>query len=417
MSARPFVGLVLGTAIPLSLWASSWTSRGWGWFVRRALATVAGGLPFAMILGWYNHQLFGSWLEFGYTAAFGANHGLGFHVDPWGYVYGLREAIGFTSTDLLSAGTRLLETPLPLTACLGALLLAGPDLPRGAGTVLAWAFLPVLANGFYWFHEPRMLFEAAPAWILLAALGTVGVVGWSRRKGGAWHRVAQILSWGILTSLLSAAFWGVPGRWQANRWTSETLARIQVPPVPSADPPLVFVHTPWDERLTSRLQGAGGMRQDSVVLLLHRTSKCLLHEYARAREARVRGGRIDLPLPDLDLVPVAGEGGRLPGPEAGMGIVSGTRREEGLTPACEREIRADRFGTVALAPLLWQGDLPGLEGGRPLFVRDHGPEVNEAVRLEFADRPAFYFTPTAPGGPPRVIPYAEGNELLWGRRE
>ena len=129
VSARPFIGLVLGTAIPIILWGPNLLRHGMRWGVRRAIATVAGGLPFALLLGHYNHTVFGHWGRLGYLAAYGRNHGLGFHLDPWGYMYGLHDAVGFTSIDLLAAGVQFLETPLPLTIMVGVYLLLGPRLP------------------------------------------------------------------------------------------------------------------------------------------------------------------------------------------------------------------------------------------------------------------------------------------------
>jgi hypothetical protein len=413
-SARPLVGLVLGAAIPITLWFPEVLRNGWRWGGRRALLTVAGGFPFALFLGWYNLNLFGHWLEFGYSAAFGSNHGLGFHTDPWGYMYGPPEALGFTSTDLLAGGVQLMETPLPLTVLLGACLLLGPGLPKGGGTLLAWGFLPVLANASYWFHDPRMLFEAAPAWILLAVLGVVQIVRRYEKRGGGWKRLAEGTAWGVVVALAASAFWGVPARWGSYRWAPETLGRIRVPAIPAGEPPLVFVHTSWDERLSSGLQGAGGMRQDSVVYLLHRTTSCQLHTYALGRAARAMANRVGQAQPPME---------PMPGPEApdellwlpvGPDLSIRTRDGESLSPECQRQIGADRFGGVALAPLLWQGDLPGIEGGFPMFVRDQGPEVNDRIGALFPARSAYLFTPVEAGGPPVIVPYLEGMALLWG---
>ena len=71
----------------------------------------------------------------------------------------------------------MLETPFPLTAIVGLYLLVAPRLPKGAGVLVAWAFLPVVANGYYWFHDVRMFFETAPAWITLAVIAAVALAG------------------------------------------------------------------------------------------------------------------------------------------------------------------------------------------------------------------------------------------------
>jgi hypothetical protein len=74
---------------------------------------------------------------------------------------------------------------------------------------------------------------------------------------------------------------------------------------------------------------------------------------------------------------------------------------------------ADRYGSVALAPLLWQGDLPGLERGAPMFVRDYGPERNQAVRALFPGREALAWA-HPPGGRPALLPYDDAMAAFWG---
>jgi len=414
VSARPFIGLVLGSAIPLTIWGSRLLGGRVGWSLRRFGATAAGGLPFLVLLALYNRHLFGGATRFGYLAAFGSNHELGFHPDPWGYMYGIGSAIAFASSDLIVFGIQLLETPLPLTVLIGGYLLLGPRLPLGSGTIVAWAFLPLLANAYYWFHSPRMMFESAPAWILLAVLGTRDIVAWSE-SGGLWSkRLGQVTAWAVAVSLCASLFWGVPTRWRTYSWTDETLDRIVMPALPTTEPSIVFVHTSWNERLSSRLQGAGGMRQDSIVSALRRNTSCQLHLFADARGAAARGGALVEPTPevDLDQAPEAPDWLVRLSPAQGLTIRS--REGEILTPECMREAEADRFGALSLAPLLWQGDLPGDLRGGPLFVRDLGPARNAEVRALFPHRPAFLFGPFSPSSPPEIAPYEEAMRILWG---
>ena len=416
VSDRPLIGLVLGTVFTLGLWglaAFGDDPRGRVWFLRRAGATVLGGAPFAVLLGWFNQRLYGSPLTLGYLAAFGDRHRLGFHMDPWGYPYSLREAVAFTSSDVLSLGIQLLETPFPVTAVIGLYLLLASRLPRGAGVLAAWAFLPVVANGYYWFHDVRMLFESAPAWITLgviAALGLAGGLGGTDQEHSRDLRgwAADMTTWAILFSVVGAAVWGAPTRWGSYRWTEETLQRITVPSLPTEEPAIVFVHTSWNERLSSRLQGPGGMRQDSIITVLRRNTNCGLHLYALAREAR------GVSLPEVDLEQVPGTPSDIERPPSPPGATLRTRADEPFGISCLREVGADRFGAVALAPLVWQGDLPGLEEGRPMFVRDFGPEQNRRLLDAYPERQPFVFVPKDPSLPPEIVPYNEAMAQLWG---
>jgi hypothetical protein len=416
---RPLVGLVLGTLFTLGVWLASVrerAGRGWGWLIPRMAGTVAGGAPFAFLLGAYNDRLFGSPTTFGYLAAFGDRHRLGFHMDPWGYAYTLREAVAFTSTDVLAAGVQLLESPFPITALLALWLLLGTRIPRGAGLLLAWAFLPVLANAFYWFHDVRMLSEAAPAWLVLTVLATAdlsaGVVEPDGRRRPP-PPIRDVFTWAAVVGVLGAAFWGVPTRYGGYRWTQETLGRITAPVPPSPDPAIIFVHVSWNERLSATLQGAGGMRQDSLVSALRRNTNCALYRYAVAREARAREG-LDVSLPDVDLEQAPGTHLDIERPPSPSGATFRVRRSEPFPDACRRQVDSDRFGAVALAPLVWQGDLPGIERGRPLYVRDLGPDKNERLLEAYPDRTPWVFTPTAVESAPELLPYGPGMDLLWG---
>ena len=413
VSDRPLMGLVLGAVFTLGVWvpaALRTGGRGAPWLAPRVVGAVVGGVPFAVLLAWYNQRLFGSPFTLGYLAAFGERHRLGFHMDPWGYAYDLKEAVAFTSSDVLTMGVQLLETPFPVTALIGLYLLLGTRLSRGMGVLLAWAFVPLLSNGYYWFHDVRMLFEAAPAWVTLGVLAAADLGGGTEydghQKPRSWAR--DMATWAVVVGLVGATAWGVPERWGSYGWSQETLDRISAPSTPTADPSIVFVHTSWNERLSATLQGAGGMRQDSIITALRRNTNCGLHRYALAREAR------DVSLPHVDLDQIPGTPADIDRPQSPSGATFRVRRGEPFPQTCRRELQADRFGAVALAPLVWQGDLPGIEEGRPLFVRDLGPEKNQRLLDHYADRLAYTFAPRGAGEAPEIVPYAEGITLLWG---
>jgi len=394
--ARPWTGLVLGPVLTLGVWLQ----RGG---IRHALRAIgpwtAGGAPSALLLFWYDATLFGSPLTLGYEALHGPAHGLGLHADPWAYPYGLRDALAYTASDVGQLGVSLLESPMSVTLVAAAYLAAAPALPAGLSVVAAWAVLPVAANAAYWFHAPRMLFEAAPAWILLA----VFAIAHAHRRAGPALRAG--ITAGAAIALLAA----VPFAWarvRAQAWNEETLSRITAPE--TAEPSLVFVHAPWDERIASTLQAAG-MRNDSIQPILRRNDTCALHRYALAR----LGAATPSELPAIDLAQTHEQ-------RSGLGALllqGGTRASrldgEAWSAVCAREAAADRFGSIALAPLLWQGDLPSLEAGRPLFVRDHGPDRNRAVLAAYPNRRAFVWGYESAGGSPVLMPYERAMSLLW----
>ncbi len=85
-----------------------------------------------------------------------------------------------------------------------------------------------------------------------------------------------------------------------------------------------------------------------------------------------------------------------------------------FTDECRREAEADRNGIISLAPLVWQGDLPGVEEGDPMFVRDLGPTDNDRVRSAFPARESYVLLIPERGGNPRILGYEEGIDMLWG---
>lgn len=433
VATRPWTGLVLGTAFTFVLWGSLARRRGAPWYLRRTGAAVLGGLPFAAGLLLYNAYVFGDPLELGYTAAWGPSHGLGFGADPWGNAYGPAEALGASAAELLSLGHRLLEMPLSAVALVGAYLLVARKLTPGAGVLVLWALLPVVANAFYWHHGlylgPRMLYEAAPAWVLLLALSVRELAGGrldgkgpptalgpepgARRRrepdveaGGRYDRAREALAWSLVLALLASPALLLPDRLALLSWDRETLDRIRPPEVPGDAPALVFVHTSWSERVGSTLQ-AEGMRLDSVETALRRNGLCRVHRYAEALRA---GG----PLPDLRFEPLPGTPPALREVRVTPGYTVLLEPTDPPTPECRLELHADRRGVVSLLPLLWQGDVPGAEQGRPLFVRDLGPSRNRRIRERYPDREPHLFVPAEPGGPPRLLPYRDGVRRLWG---
>jgi len=418
--SRPLPGLLLAVVVPAVWWA--WTSLrrgGFRWLLSRLAGAAAGGMPFALALGAYNRHFFGGWTRLGYSAAFGPSHDLGFHLDPWGNLYSPLEALGFTAVDLTGLGTYLLETPLPATALVGLFLLLGRALPTGGRVILAWALLPILGNFFYWHHGfhlgPRMLYEAAPAWILLTAMAALGLAR-AKPAQDSDRRIPplpDLALWTLLVSLVGGGIL-VGNRVLEYRWAPETLARISVPRLPVGEPSLVFVHGSWSERITARLQDAG-MRLDSIETALHRNDVCLLHLYALAREGALRGeagadpGAFDLDFEAAPEAPSALEPVYL---SEGNRILVDPRRP--VAPACEMEARADARGIISLAPLLWQGDLPGMEDGLPMFVRDLGPGENRRILEAFPERRPYVLMTPAPEGRPLIRDYEEGMQLIWG---
>jgi len=396
VGTRPWVGLVSCVAILLALW---WPRReagsmSGGGQLRRLAQVCLGGLPFAVLLFWWNARLFEHPLRLGYSAAFGPSHGLGFGVDPWGNLYGAVEAIGYTGGDLTMLGLNLFEGPIPALALIGAVLLARP-LPRGVAVFAAWAGAAVLANAAYWHHGihmgPRMLFESAPAWVVLFVLAGVIIL----RPGSP-----RLAIWSLSITMLAGWVLSV------GAVRNQMAADVSALPRPPSDSAIVFVHGSWASRIAARL-GADDMRKDSIETALRRNDVCDVDRYARWRA----GGEGLSDQPPLDLESLPGSPASLETRSLSPGNL--VRVEPGATvdATCLREARSDRFGVMELELLAWRG--PPLPGVNVVFVRDLGPVGNLAV-LDAFDRPAFVYVDRNPDDEPLLLDYAEGIELLWG---
>lgn len=370
VTTRPVSGLLIGAAVTAGVWLTA-PRREPGlhrpWLLRRFAWWVLGGLPFAVGFAWFNAHFFGSPLTLGYTAAAGPSHGLGFHVDPWGRVYGFTQALGYTSTELISLGRELLGTVLPVGVLVGLFLLLARRLDRGERILAAWALLPVLASAMYWHHDlvmgPRMLGEAVPAWCALLVLATIGLVRVARR---GW------LSDAVVVLVLISIGYGlaVGGRERIVRLGGRVVPALAVT---EPGPSLVFVHETWQDRIGARL-AARPMRLDSVRALLNQYSPC-----------RLEGALID------------------------------AQRPEDVEDRCRRENGSDRLGWIGLTDNLWRGDLPGLGGSGVLWTRDLGPEANARLIEAYPDRTPLLALPDGEGGGGGlVVPYEMGVAALWG---
>lgn len=394
-AVRPYTAVVLGFFATVLGWLGAPGQ------LRRLTGAVAGAAPLVLGTLLYNAYLFGKPTRFGYIAAEGPGHGLGFHVDPWGNPYGPLEAVAYTSADLVGLSADLLQAPIPSLALVALCLLLARRLSRGAALAAAWALLPVAANAFYWHHDlfmgPRLLYEAAPGWCLLLAVSMVWLIRALPDQGGGLVPARMIPKGGVAAvfalSLVVAVLYAGPAKLASYQSTTDRLGMsVRAPEVERAS--LVFVHGSWEARLGSRLSGLG-MRMDSVRSVLEHNSTCRVELFLAGAE-------------DLDF-----DGANGPFQEVRLpsGSVIRSYPGEDFDPRCERQAASDFGGVVDLAPLVWQGDLPGLKSRGAMFVRDFGPEVNARLLERFPEREPRVLIRR--GAEMRLLSYAQGMARLW----
>ena len=411
-TVRPLGAIVAGFIV-LAIWIVVRPERrkdivGW---VRLCVGATIGALPFIVAIAVYNNRFFGNPLRFGYVAAQGPLVGLGFHSDPFGHYYGPGEALAYTSSDLVSLSLYLLETPLPAVILVGLFLMLRRKFSAGEQLVALWALLPVLANVFYWHHGivmgPRMLNEAAPAWVMLTAIGAVGLVRLTTSRQFGQYSPRAMVTIGLSLAWAAGVFYLAPSRLMS--YGGAWMASSRIEPPHTAKPSLIFVHGAWTGRVVMRLI-ANGLRLDSLEVGIRQNPTCEFQEYANWYAGR-KAGR-DTPKPEADFDPASRT-------RPAIFLIAEDDKirvdpRKPLSRYCQREVASDTAGIIDISSFLWQTDLPELKGDGTMIVRDMGPEANAQLIAHYPNRtPMFYYRAAGLNKGPQLIPYDEGLKRLW----
>jgi hypothetical protein len=414
LTSRPLSAVAMAAALTLLIPFTA-PAAGRGRICAQITAWMtAGAAPLVAMLMAYNAYFYGSPFTFGYNVALGPRMSLGFHMDPWGNQYGVAEAVGYTSADLLTLGLNLLESPLSAVLVVGLFLLVAPRVSPAVRVLVGWAMAPLATNFFYWHHGlfmgPRMLHEAAPAWLLLFAVAIVSLIQLIPAPASAARLrlrtgVATMAVGGIALSLVLLG----PQRLISYGGGWNAVMRTAAPAVSGLA--IVFVHDAWGSRISATL-ASHGYRLDVVETLLRQNSTCSVHRLSAAVTLGDAGLERAL-YAGLDTVPRTASA--LPTREISPSNRIRVAPGERLTAECEREAASDARGNLALEPLLWRGAAPGSRTSGVHYVRDLGPERNA---LLIAQHPGYelyvYTTRDAEGLEPVLLPYHQAMAALWG---
>src|SRR5690606_16787312 len=128
---------------------------------------------------------------------------------------------------------------------------------------------------------PRMLHEAAPAWILLTGAAVVGLVRRVPAHAGVagryWVRPGLVAALAASFALGLTVLAPQRAHSYGGNWIS--VSRTPLPAV--GDSSLVFVHDAWNGRIAMTL-ASHGMRLDRVETVIRQNSTCRAHELAMA---------------------------------------------------------------------------------------------------------------------------------------
>jgi len=393
---RPLDGVA--AMIPI-LWVIA-AGRDW-----RALPwVVLGGLPVAAVWAWFNAAVFHDPLTLGYSLLYGAEHGLGFHRDPWGFDYTPQVALSNAAVALRRVTLYLYEWPIP--ALLPAVLwaLAADHRRRSDLTVLAGAVAAPLLYGFYWhsgfFLGPRFYYVAVPMFVIATARAWRWLLAAGRRapRGHVDGRMV------VLVAGLVTVTWGaigvLPYRWRSYRDNLPTMKQHPARALAHGGigSALVLVQESWGSRIVVRLWAAGAS-PGLVERAYGEVDACVLDSLAaNARRERWPAARTVATLEAL--LVVAAER-----PDTLTHVVRWPDPTLRLDPAhplsseCAAEMRRDLDGFTTFGQLAWRNPVNLRDG--IVFARDL-PELRDSLMSMYADRPIYRWAP--PPATPDSLP-------------
>jgi hypothetical protein len=407
----PLHGMAAGLALaacaatrPLDAVAAAVPPLVWVLARRRASLVpwmVLGGTPIMVAWGYLNWRIYGNPLTLGYTAVYGADHGLGFHQDPWGQAYTPFTALSNMAIAIRRLHIYLYEWPIPALLPLGGWALAARsrtwrELVIGCGIAAA----PVLYF-FYWhsgfYIGPRFYYAAAP--FLIIATARAWRWGWAAARRMPARHVRADVSLAAMAAVVLVWGWvGIlPKRWDAYSTGLGTLKLHPERDLAARDvrQALVLVAESWGSRVGVRLWGLG-VPPGLVERAYRRLDTCDLHLFVVEGETAGWAGaeataRLEAILDTARTAPP-----RLttwPDPTVRF------REEYTPPPVCQVELNRDLAGFSLYGQLVWRNPV-SLDRG-VVFARDLY-ERNRALLERYPGWEIWRFAPPAerPGDRP-----------------
>lgn len=378
--ASPVWGLIAGVALgaaasirPMDGAAFALPAAGWLlWRARlgaRPLMTLLlSGVGIALPLGalmWVNLRTTGRSLLFGYDLLWGAGHGIGFHLSPWGPIHTPLRGLELVSLYFTRLAIYLFETPFPALVPAAIALWLRPVLRPLDRFLIASALLVVVGYWAYW-HDgfylgPRFMFPLLPVLVLWSARSWLAFS--ERFVLGSLPRIALgvSLSVGAFYAAVSIAI--VRAAQYRNGMTSMRVHIGQESAAAGVHDALVLVKESWGSQLIVRLWARGVSRSETEIL--YRTADACRIETV-LHELEVRGVMGAAALERLR--PLQADSARLVASTRSPDYTERMLPGLSYSAECEASIRRDQQGFSQLAPLRLAEDgnvyarwLPGRE--------------------------------------------------------
>lgn len=381
--SRPLCALAVGLPFALSAFPLALKERRW----RSVVCGLGGVLLLSAILPLYNLALTGDpWLS-GYVRLWGASHGLGFHVSPWGEMHTPLGGIVKQFINISILNEYLLEWPVPALVPLALYFLLGLDRQGWDRRLFAAFFFVPLCYLFYWHRDsylgPRFMYCSL---IYLLPLTVRAVREIYSRSDFHLFRVSM-RHW--MLSALALAFgysfgFGIPQRFMiyASGLQSMKLDLAhELRAEQGIEKALVFVPVSWGNRIINLLRARGAT--SAVVEQAYRTiDHCLLDELAK------RAWKDNLPARELqdEISTLAQQKMKLLRFKINDDPTLRLRPDVPLSADCQDELAYDRQGYFVSAPHILSNS-PRLDG-KLVFATDLRAR-NEILRRQYPDYPAL----------------------------
>ena len=392
-ATRPLDGMA--AALPVLIWIMS--EKRW----RGVLPFVLGGLPVALAWGLLNWRLYGHPLTMGYTAVWGPELRLGFHVDPWGDPFTPLVALSNAAVAIRRLHIYMYEWPVPALLLLAVWALVARHRSRSDLIVAVGLVAAPLLYFFYWHSGfrfgPRFYYAAAP----------MLVIGLARAWRWVWvlamRTQSRALRWDValVTAAVVVLLWGwvglLPARMDVYRHGLQTLKlhperQLEELGVKQA---LVMMPGSWGSRIAVDLWGLG-VPPSAVETAYRETDACDLYHFVQSARSsdlpteEVLQGlqRLQDEAPDSVL--------RVEGwPDPTLKLIP----DRDLAADCLREMQRDLEGFTLYGYLAWRNPI-GLNSGL-VFARDRFEE-NDELLPHYEGWAVWRFTP--PSGQPNAMP-------------
>lgn len=385
----------VAASVPILVWLGyrrRWTAPAW---------MVLGGLPVMVAWGFFNLKIYGHPLELGYTALYGPEHNMGFHVDPYGLEFTPAVALSNLTVALRRLHVYLYEWPIPALLPLAAWSLFGRHRKRADLVLLAGLVAYPAGYFFYWhsgyFMGPRFYFGMVPFLVIGTARAWIWLVAWGRTR--RWSGVR--LDWALITASLVILVWGglgaFPQRWEAYRQGFPTLKLDprQEMKERGVSQALVLIPESFGSRIITGFW-ALGVPPGLVEQVYRQLDTCRLYSILYgAWAADLSGPEVTSILEGLKAqqsvpVPLVRDS-----PDPTLRIDPGRDLEE----RCLRELRRDYSGFTLFGSVGWRNPL-GLDRGL-VFARDLF-ELNERLFRQYPGWELWRYTPPRPRSRPEL---------------